>query len=94
MEEILSMIHFKNLIIEIIMPTKTSSLARLLNREDIMTRNDILQLVWEKDGNIFSLLPKDCFVKRHWEVLLPEISAILLCGHVVLPNFKVIGNVD
>jgi len=47
------------------MLVKTKSLRRLLARED-MTSNDIKARFWLRDGNIYSLLPEDCFISVLW----------------------------
>ena len=55
---------------------KTSSLARLLKQKD-MTSDDILTLFWERDGHIFSLLPRECFVECRWEDLPTTSYAVM-----------------
>eukprot|EP01036_Dinobryon_divergens_P037736 gene37736-biopygen29892 len=50
------------------MLVKTASLGRLLDREDL-TSEDILEMFWKPDGNIYSLLPRDDFMEATWEQL-------------------------
>ena len=50
------------------MLVRTASLSRLLECED-MTSEDIMDRYWRKDGNIFSLLSRDCFIEVTWAEL-------------------------
>lgn len=51
-----------------IMLVKTASLRKFLERKD-MTSEDILETFWKKDGNIYKLLPRDCFIWVTWDEL-------------------------
>ena len=47
---------------------KTASLRRLLEKDD-MTSYQIKKAFWDRDGNIYALLPEDCFVRVTWDEL-------------------------
>ena len=43
----------------------TVSLSNLLKKGD-MTSNDLLEIYWKKDGNIFSVIPQENFIEVTW----------------------------
>ena len=53
-----------------IMLVKTASLRLLLQKlKEDMTSYDLNEMFWEKDGNIYALLPEDCFIRVTWDEL-------------------------
>ena len=55
---------------------KTASLRLLLTRQN-MTSEDILEKFWKTEGNIYSLLPRDCFKEVTWAELPTTAYAVL-----------------
>ena len=47
------------------MLVSTVSLSNLLKKGD-MTSNDLLEIYWKKDGNIFSVIPQENFIEVTW----------------------------
>ena len=58
------------------MLVKTSSLRNLLQKED-RTSHDILKDVWDVDGHIFSLIPRENFKRCRWVDLPQEPYAVI-----------------
>ena len=47
------------------MLVRTASLRDLLGRKD-MTSEDILETCWKKEGNVYSVIPRESFIEVKW----------------------------
>ena len=47
------------------MLVKTASLRNLLKKK-VMTSEDLLETCWKKEGNVFSVIPRESFIEVNW----------------------------
>ena len=58
------------------MLVKTDSLRHLLGKKNI-TSEDILEICWKKEGNVYSVIPRDSFIEVKWEDLASTPYAVM-----------------